>query len=141
MIETPKLWHPFRHLGCGLRGGVGFLLVVSIGVGLTLLLLDELYRHSPTESDDNCTASPHHVRKRSTVQIGNTTSMLENNVWYRAMLTAARVLTNRSCYVCAELPHELGNSMPLKPCPLNVSETLGALTAFTQGVHSPNRTV
>ena len=45
----------------------------------------------------------------------------EENAWYRAVTTAVRQITNESCYVCT----------PAKPRPLNISETMGVMVAFT----------
>ncbi|XP_060925473.1 uncharacterized protein LOC132999740 [Limanda limanda] len=65
----------------------------------------------------------------------------ENNAWYETMKVIARKITNESCYVCAQLPHGVGTTLPLKTIPLNTSETLGVLIAFTQGLSLKNRTV
>ena len=65
----------------------------------------------------------------------------ENNAWYAAMKVAARKITNESCYACAQLPQGVGTSLPLKTIPLNTSETLGVMLAFTLGVSSESRDV
>lgn len=66
---------------------------------------------------------------------------LKDNAWYATTMTTSRKVTNQSCYACAQLPHGVGNSIPVKPRPINVSETLGALLTFTQGFPRVGREV
>ena len=60
---------------------------------------------------------------------------------HAVVLSTARRITNDSCYVCTQLPHGVGAAIPVTPLPLNISETLGVMVAFTLGVSLKDSTV
>lgn len=66
------------------------------------------------------------------------TTKSEDNTWYAAIAATTRRVTTEICYVCAQPPYIVGATLPIKPSPLTVSETLGVMVAFTLGVSLQN---
>ena len=125
MAPTDKQW---QRRGCSLKEGMCSLFLLTVIFGLPLLLW-----HVKQDQDN--------VTKRKLLFELPEQHMMPENAWYAAMKVAARKITNESCYACAQLPQGVGTSLPLKTIPLNTSETLGVMLAFTLGVPSKNRDV
>ncbi|XP_044039455.1 uncharacterized protein LOC122869989 isoform X2 [Siniperca chuatsi] len=129
-LETRERW---RRRGDGLRGhGDGVLLAVIIVLSSVSLM--ETFKSQLTLEEGG-------VKREVPPIFPNIPAQLEDNAWYTTILTIARKVTHQSCYACVQLPHGVGDSIPVKPTPLNVSETLGVMVAFTRGLTLQNRTV
>ncbi|XP_044028260.1 uncharacterized protein LOC122864712 [Siniperca chuatsi] len=132
-VAERATWIHATHCKVGLRGhGDGVLLAVIIVLSSVSLM--ETFKSQLTPDEGG-------VKREVPSIFPNIPAQLEDNAWYATMLTTARKVTNQSCYACVQLPHGVGDSIPVKPTPLNVSETLGVMVAFTRGVTLQNRTV
>ncbi|XP_076590456.1 uncharacterized protein LOC143322906 [Chaetodon auriga] len=141
MTATNIQWR-WRGDGCrGIRSV--FLLTATI----VLLLLLQQGTSQPNQqqgcenSNSSCRASNCRRRRELLPEITRSPLKPEENSWYTVVLSTARRITNDSCYVCTQLPHGVGDAIPVTPRPLNISETLGVMLAFTLGVSLRNRTV
>ncbi|XP_044060909.1 uncharacterized protein LOC122880151 [Siniperca chuatsi] len=129
-LETRGRW---RRRG-DRPGGHGDGVLLAVIVVLSSVSLMETFKSQLTTEEGG-------VKREVPLIFPNIPAQLEDNAWYATILTIARKVTNQSCYACVQLPHGVGDSIPVEPTPLNVSETLGVMVAFTRGVTLQNRTV
>ena len=125
-------WHPFRLPGlCGLRGTTCVFLTLSLIVVIIVSSSTALYESYRGLKGGNQTNNS--GLKRLTRALTQDDSVAgEDNLWYKAIhLFTRRVGVNESCYVCAQWPHSAGYTVPVMPRPLNASEMMGVLMAFT----------
>ncbi|XP_062253339.1 uncharacterized protein LOC133961942 [Platichthys flesus] len=132
MAPTDKQWHLMGRLVRGWKEGKCSLFLLTVIFVLPLLLWRTSQNNSSIEEI---------IKRELSFDLSDEQIKPENNAWYESIKVIARKITNESCYVCAQLPHGVGTTLPLKTIPLNTSETLGVLIAFTQGVSLKNRNV
>ncbi|CAK6966543.1 uncharacterized protein LOC122872703 [Scomber scombrus] len=141
MTPTNIQW---RWRGDRVRGICSIFLLTAT---IVLLLLLQQGKSQPNQqqgyenSNSSCRASNCRKRRELLPEFIRPLLKPKENSWYTVVLSTTRRITNDSCYVCTQLPHRVGATIPVTPLPLNVSEILGVMVAFTLGVSLKDRTV